>query len=280
MTLRLALIFSTTGSYGALGQTALAGALGAIETQHRRGAGHDARVSAGLELRLGVKDAAAGPRLPDRPRDRSTGRASRAARGADARTCPPRDPRIGPDCVIDSLIGPSNTSFLQELAAHADRAPIRAPSFTQSEADLAEIGPTAEGLVSAGSFFEANAGDTLRDAARRHAPNGRVSSFLATSFAAIEILSAAVDRIGTDEPATVFRAAAATPAVTAMGIIPIDPVLRHAMLTPRRAIARDGRFDIVQSAAHSVAVDHYLTALPAGRQRPAPAPRRRLRIVK
>lgn len=39
MTLRLGLIFSTTGSYAALGQSALAGALAAIESLQR----HDTR---------------------------------------------------------------------------------------------------------------------------------------------------------------------------------------------------------------------------------------------
>lgn len=164
------------------------------------------------------------------------------------------------DCVVDSLIGPSNTSFLRGLAAGAEgAAPVRVVSFNQTEADLSDIGPAANGLLSAGSFFEPDATADLRRAARRHAPNGRVSSFLATSFAAVEIIAAAVRRAGTDDPAAVFRAAAAHPCATAMGTMPIDPVLRHAMLSPRLSIARDGRFDIVQRADRPVPADPYMT---------------------
>ncbi|MEI4232973.1 transporter substrate-binding protein [Roseovarius sp. D22-M7] len=371
MTLRLGLIFSTTGSYAALGQSAMAGALGAIETLHRRGAPQIMPVIAdprgdmvayecmtremlesgvrhivgaitswsrkemipllerhggllwypcpyeGFESNDHVVYLGASPNHHVVPvtdwiatqgmrrafligsnyvwgwetlrlaRDGLTARGIEVVGERHVPLGAPTPAHIldeirdaAPDCVIDSLIGPSNTSFLQGLAAHPDRPPIQVLSFNQSEADLAEIGPAANGLVSAGSFFEANAGDTLCDAARRHAPNGRVSSFFATSFAAVEILSAAVRAAGTDDPATVFRAAAATPAVTAMGIMPIDPVLRHAKLTPRLAIAKDGRFDIVNSAAHPVAADPYMTAQSAGRQRPAPGPHRKLRVVK
>jgi branched-chain amino acid transport system substrate-binding protein len=186
------------------------------------------------------------------------------------------------DCVIDSLIGPSNTSFLQGLSARgrADRPTAQVVSFNQSEADLAEIGSAANGLLSAGSFFEENASDVLRDAARRHAPNGRVSSFFATSFAAVEMMFAAVQRAGTDAPSAVFRAAVETPVTTVMGTIPIDPVLRHAMLTPRLAVARNGRFEIVHCADAPVAADPYITSQTARRPRSIPVPQRKLRVIK
>lgn len=186
------------------------------------------------------------------------------------------------DCVVDSLIGPSNTSFLQGMAARgvADCPPVQVVSFNQSEADLDEIGPAADGLLSAGSFFEANASDMLCDAARRHAPNGRVSSFFATSFAAVEMIAAAVHNAGTDDPSAVFRAAIETPVVTAMGSMPIDPVLRHAMLTPRLAIARNGRFEVMQSAAAPVTADPYMTSQAAAKSRAQPVPQRKLRVVK
>jgi branched-chain amino acid transport system substrate-binding protein len=186
------------------------------------------------------------------------------------------------DCVIDSLIGPSNTSFLQGLAARnmAGAQPVQVVSFNQTEADLDEIGPAANGLLSAGSFFEPNASDMLRDVARRHAPNQRVSSFFATSFAAVEIISAAVRRAGTDDPSTVFRAAAETPVVTAMGAMPIDPVLRHTMLTPRLSIARNGSFEVVQYAEAPIAADPYMTSQTAGFPGSNPVPRRELRVVK
>jgi branched-chain amino acid transport system substrate-binding protein len=136
---------------------------------------------------------------------------------------------------------------------------VRVVSFNQTEADLAEIGPAANGLLSVGSFFETDANDDLRDAARRYAPNRRVSSFLATSFAAVEIISAAVRRAGTDDPSAVFRAAVENPIETAMGTMPIDPVMRHAMLTPRLSIANDGYFNIVQRSDTPVPADPYMT---------------------
>jgi len=186
------------------------------------------------------------------------------------------------DCVIDSLIGPSNTSFLQGLAARSktDRPAVQVASFNQSEADLAEIGSAANGLLSAGSFFEENADDLLCEAARRHAPNGRVSSFFATSFAAVEMINAAVQRAGTDAPAAVFQAALETPVTTVMGTMPIDPVMRHAMLTPRLAIARNGSFEIVHCTEAPVAADPYMTSQTARLPRSTPVPQRKLRVVR
>ena len=186
------------------------------------------------------------------------------------------------DCVIDSLIGPSNTSFLQGLAARSrsHRPAVQVASFNQSEADLTEIGSAANGLLSAGSFFEENADDTLRDAARRHAPNGRVSSFFATSFAAVEMIACAVQRAGTDSPAAVFQAAAEEPMTTTMGMVSIDPVMRHAMLTPRLAIARNGSFKIVQCTDAPVAADPYMTTQTARLPRCTPLPKGKLRVVK
>jgi branched-chain amino acid transport system substrate-binding protein len=372
VTLRLGLVFSTTGSYGALGQSALAGALGAMETLARRGAAPIAPVIAdpggdlaayermtrtmlesgvrhivgaitswsrkemipllerhggllwypcpyeGFESNDHVVYLGASPNhhvVPVTDWIAAQGlqrafllgsnyvwgwetlrlaRECLTARGIEVvgeRHVPLgaetpahildeiREQRA--DCVIDSLIGPSNTSFLQGLSARceAGQKPVRVVSFNQTEADLAEIGPAADGLLSAGSFFETNADARLRECARRHAPNGRVSSFFATSFAAVEIISAAVERAGSDTPSAVFRAAAERPVATAMGQMPIDPVMRHAMLTPRLAIARNGQFDVVQCAGAPVAADPYMTGQ-APRRPAAAQAHSRLRVVK
>ncbi|GAW34462.1 aliphatic amidase expression-regulating protein [Roseovarius sp. A-2] len=373
MTLRLGLVFSTTGSYGALGQSALAGALGAIERLARHGAAPITPVIAdpggdlaayermtremlesgvrhivgaitswsrkemipllerhggllwypcpyeGFESNDHVVYLGASPNhhvVPVADWIAAQGLRRAFLVGSNyvwgwetlrlAREClmdrgievvGERHVPLGADtpahifneirdqqadCVIDSLIGPSNTSFLLGLAARrtSDCPPVRVVSFNQTEADLAEIGPAADGLLSAGSFFETNADEALRDVARRHAPNGRVSSFFATSFAAVEIISAAVARAGSDSPPAVFRAATDGPVSTVMGPMPIDPVLRHAMLTPRLAIACKGQFDVVQCAGAPVAADPYMTARSARRPAPAAQAQRRLRVVK
>lgn len=350
--LRLGLIFSTTGSYAALGQSALAGALGAIELQEQRGGGKITPVVADPGGDLAAYDRMTRALLKSGVRHivgaiTSSSRKEiiplmERYRGLLWYTCPyegfesndhvvylgtspnhhvvpvvdwiaaqglrrvylvgsnyvwgwetlrlareclsarditvvgERHVPLGEEtpahiideihdrqaeCVVDSLIGPSNTSFLRGLAARTrPSAPrVRVVSFNQTEADLAEIGPAANGLLSVGSFFETDANDDLRDAARRYAPNRRVSSFLATSFAAVEIISAAVRRAGTDDPSAVFRAAVENPIETAMGTMPIDPVMRHAMLTPRLSIANDGYFNIVQRSDTPVPADPYMT---------------------
>mgnify|MGYP005841247093 CR=1 FL=1 len=186
---------------------------------------------------------------------------------------------LGVDCVVDSLIGPSNATFLQALAAR-DPGRVGRPghvvSFNQTEADLAELGPGAEGLLSAGPLFECEASANLVTAARRHAPNGRVSAVLASSYAAVEIFAVAVARAGSDDPAAVFRSAAAAPVATAMGDIGIDPVLRHAAFCPRLALVEDGRFRVIRSEQVEVPADPYLT----GRTSPQPTRRADLRVVK
>lgn len=193
-----------------------------------------------------------------------------------------------PDFLVNSLIGPSNVAFMHALAEldwrkdpHAGTAcPV--VSCNQTEADLDELGSAADGMLSAGSFFECLAGADFRRRAGSHAPNGRASSFLATSYAAVRILARAVAEAGTDEPRAVFRAAARTSHETVLGPVTIDPVTRHAALTPHLARAAGGVFDIVESAGRAVAADPYLTSLPpivgAGGFQPNPKPE--LRIVR
>ena len=167
-----------------------------------------------------------------------------------------------PDCVVNSLIGPSSVSFVRGLGARdPDRRgrPGHLVSFNQTEADLDELGPYADGLLSAGGFFAEDASPELRAVARTHAPNGRVSAFLATAHAAVELFAAAVARAGTDTPHAVFRATCDAPVATALGDIRIDPVMRHAALAPRLALAGEGRFHVIDRAAAPVAADPYLS---------------------
>jgi len=184
----------------------------------------------------------------------------------------------GADCVCNSLIGPSNSTFLRDLMA---RDPARrgrdghVVSFNQTEADLDTLGSAADGLLSAGAFFEEDADPALVDAAARFAPNARVSAFLASAYAAVEIFAAAARTAGTDAPRKVFAAASAHPHLTAMGEMRIDPVMRHAALAPRLALARDGAFRVIDRAPATIPADPYLA-----HQRQADRPRRpNLKVV-
>ena len=184
----------------------------------------------------------------------------------------------GADCVCNSLIGPSNTSFLHDLATRnpARRGrPGHVVSFNQTEADLEELGPAADGLLSAGAFFEEDAGPALLRAARAYAPRGRASAFLASAHAAVEIFAAAAIAAGTDAPRAVFAAASEGPVRTAMGDLRIDPEMRHAALAPRLALAEGGRFRVIDRAPEAVPADPYLA-----RQGVSAVPRRPdLRVV-
>ncbi len=179
----------------------------------------------------------------------------------------------GAECVCNSLIGPSNASFLHDLAARDPGRrgrPGHMVSFNQTEADLDALGPAADGLVAAGGFFEEDAGPVLTRAAATYAPNGRVSAFLASTYAAVEIFAASALRAGTDTHRAVFAAACQAPHDTAMGELHIDPVMRHAALAPRLALAEGGRFRVIQRAGAAVPADPYLTgqAVGAARRRP------------
>ncbi len=178
-----------------------------------------------------------------------------------------------PDCVVNSLIGPSGVTLLQDLAARDASRRGRAGhmvSFNQTEADLDQLGPAADGLLSAGSFFAGDASPALVSAAQRRAPNARPSAFLAGAHAAVEIFAAAALEAGTDDPRALFAAASARPTPTAMGEVAIDPVLRHAGHAPRLALARGGRFEIVARAPDAVPADPYLArqGTPGAQRRP------------
>ena len=149
-------------------------------------------------------------------------------------------------------------------------------SFNQTEADLGQLGPAADGLLSAGGFFEEDAGPALRHAAETYAPNGRASAFLASAHAAVEIFAAAAMRAGTDDPRAVFAAASEGSNPTAMGDLRIDPVMRHAGLSPRLALAQSGGFRVIERAAEAVPADPYLARQTA----PDLLRRPNLRVVK
>ncbi|SFP18169.1 transporter substrate-binding protein [Tranquillimonas alkanivorans] len=176
-----------------------------------------------------------------------------------------------PDVIVNSLIGPSNVAFMRALGERpgwGSGEPGRVVSCNQTEVDLADLGPAGDGMLSAASFFEELADGDFRRRVAARAPNGRVSSFLATSYAAVQTLAEAVARAGTDDPRAVFRAASGAPTDTVLGPLDIDAVTRHAALRPHLALAGQGDFHVIQSAEAPVPADPYLTNMPAGKARP------------
>lgn len=180
-----------------------------------------------------------------------------------------------PDVIVNSLIGPSNVAFMQALARQGARATV--VSCNQTEADLEALGPAADGMLSAGSFFEPLAEHAFRARARAAAPGGRLSAMFATSYAAVQVLAAAVAAAGDDAPKAVFRAVASRDISTVLGPVRIDPVTRHAALTPHLARAQDGQFHVIRAASAPEPADPYLTRVDVARgpARSAPA----LRVV-
>ncbi|MGR3494025.1 transporter substrate-binding protein [Citreimonas sp.] len=166
---------------------------------------------------------------------------------------------VRPEIVMNSLIGPSNVAFLRGLPTQ-DRPKIL--SCNQTEADLDSLGDAGEGLISAGSFFEALGPDAFVARAAQSAPNGRCSGFLATTYASVRLLADSVRRAGTTSPRAVFEAACARPHDTVLGPVAVDPVTRHAALTPHIAALRSGRFEILASASAPIPADPYLINLP------------------
>ncbi|WP_177208264.1 transporter substrate-binding protein [Tropicimonas isoalkanivorans] len=183
----------------------------------------------------------------------------------------------GPDLIVDSLIGPSNHAFMQALAAERPTGgrPLIV-SANQTEADLAALGPAAEGMMSIGAWFEAVSGEGFRARiAERYGPDYRASCNFATAYAAIQLLAEGFANAGCDDPQAVFSAVAGRSHETVLGEIEINSVSRHTSLVPRLAVAEGGRFRIIVDQDHAIAPDPYLTNV-------APAPARRapnLRIV-
>jgi len=187
----------------------------------------------------------------------------------------------GPDLIVNSLIGPSNHAFMQTLSRLdlPDGRPL-VVSANQTEADLAALGPAADGMLSIGAWFETISGpETAAFRARiasRYGAEYRASCNFATAYAAVHLLARGLVRAGHDDPRAVFDAVADRDEDTVLGRIRIDPVSRHTSLIPRLAAAEDGTFRILSEPDRAVPPDPYLTRAPAQKQ---PLTQPKLRIV-
>ncbi|TCO70099.1 amino acid/amide ABC transporter substrate-binding protein (HAAT family) [Rhodovulum euryhalinum] len=186
-----------------------------------------------------------------------------------------------PDLIVNSLIGPSNHAFMQALS-HPDLSAERplVVSANQTEADLAALGPAADGMLSIGAWFETVAGAPTAGfrarIAHQFGAEYRASCNFATAYTAVHLLALGLARVGHADPRAVFDAVAGADHATVLGRIRIDPVTRHTSLIPRLAMAEGGAFRIVSDPATAAAPDPYLTRVaPTTPRRSAPA----LRIV-
>jgi len=169
-----------------------------------------------------------------------------------------------PQVIVNSLIGPSNYTFMQALARlKAGGLDCTVISANQTEADLEALGPAAEGMLTIGAWFE-----TLGDAgtaefreriARRYGAGYRASCNFATAYTAVKLLATGLERAGRDDPRAVFDAVADGVEDTVLGPITVDGTTRHTSLIPRLAVARGGAFEIIADPGHAVAPDPYLT---------------------
>lgn len=168
-----------------------------------------------------------------------------------------------PGVIVNGLIGPSNYAFMQGLAAlKAQGLDVTVVSANQTEADLDELGPAADGMLSIASWFE-TLGDmeNLRfrgKIAARFGSDYHSSCFFATAYAAVKLLATGLALAKTDDPKTVFNAVAGVEHQSVLGPITVDPVTRHTSLTPRIAVAKNGAFEIVDPGT-AIAPDPYLT---------------------
>lgn len=185
------------------------------------------------------------------------------------------------DLVVNSLIGPTNHAFVRALAPMPARPQL--VSANQTEADLDELGPAADGMLSIAPWFGTAVNDRNRAfmarAAATHAGGIRPSCFFATSYVAIHLLARGVLDAGGDQPTRVFDAVADRSHDTVLGPITIDPTTRHTELTPRLAVARGGSFDVVETFAKPVAADPYLTHARQPANDVASAARPELKVV-
>ncbi|AUM75148.1 transporter substrate-binding protein [Paracoccus jeotgali] len=180
----------------------------------------------------------------------------------------------GCDLVVNSLIGPSNHAFVRAMARLTPRPQL--VSANQTEADLDEMGASADGMLSIAPWFDAGSGEGLRGA---EAGGARASCFFATSYVAIHLLAQAIRSAGDDHPIRVFDAIKDRRLDTVLGPLRIDPGNRHTELTPRIAVAQGGRFDVVETFAAPVPPDPYLIQTGQARTPLAPADRPSLRLV-
>lgn len=172
-----------------------------------------------------------------------------------------------PDFVLNSLIGPSQYTFLQAYAdlgredAHFRPETCPVLSCNLTECELPAIGAAAEGLIAAGPYFRGAPGGLH---------SGRFgSSHEASAHAAVWMLA----RLLAGQPGAENLPISALLSDQAAAAIGVDPHTHHTTLPALIGQVRGGRFDVVRDFGR-IASDPYLT-----RGRDLPSPAAKLRVV-
>jgi len=194
-----------------------------------------------------------------------------------------------PDFIFNTLIGTSAYHFLRDFRSTCRGRGIDQPrtmpvaSCSLAEPELEAIGPEAvDGHLSSSVYFTSI--DTPRNRAFTAAyaarfPEGPTASAdTESSYIAVHLLARALARAGTQDAATVRRAACADGFDAPQGPVRLDETTLHACLTPRIGLSTAAsRFTIVAQAEEPVAPDPYLVR---SDPRVVPVSRRpRLRVV-
>ncbi|SER33763.1 amino acid/amide ABC transporter substrate-binding protein, HAAT family [Faunimonas pinastri] len=176
-----------------------------------------------------------------------------------------------PDFVLNNLIGPSSYAFLRAYHALAqedaaflpERRPVLSCNLTELELDI--VGPAAIGHIATASYFDSiPTGENrafLGRVAARLGPKQRVSAFFVGAYSAVLLLAEAIRRTGTDDPAAIDAVAAECRPILPMGPLALDPLTKHAVLTPwlGRAVP-GGRFELLEETGRIVMPDPYMAS--------------------
>jgi len=151
-----------------------------------------------------------------------------------------------PDFVLNSLIGPSSYTFLEAMKELHFNVPTLSCNLTECE--LPALGPVAEGLISAGPYFQGSTGWPDAEGVTFG------SSFEAAAYMAVRILAALLS--GRPEAETLgLQNLLADPQAERFGI---DRATHHLTLPALIAEVRNGRFEVV-ARRDSVQPDPYLS---------------------
>jgi ABC-type branched-subunit amino acid transport system substrate-binding protein len=165
-----------------------------------------------------------------------------------------------PAFVLNNLVGESSYAFLQQLDRACAEQRVRLPvlSCNLTEAELDAVGPMhALRLLSCGPFFE-----TLNPAfcqrQQRHGPRN-CSHYYTSAYSALWLFADALQACMDASPAAICEHLFNHPMDSVLGTLSLSARNHHSALASHIAELRDGRFDILHSAAQPVAADPYLT---------------------
>jgi ABC-type branched-subunit amino acid transport system substrate-binding protein len=165
-----------------------------------------------------------------------------------------------PSFVLNNLVGESSYAFLRQLDDRCAKQGLRLPilSCNLTEAELDAVGPMrALRLFSCGPFFEALA-PAFCARQQRHGTR-RCSHYYAGAYAALRLFADALQACGDAAPTAIRDYLYSHSLPSVLGPLTLSSHNHHSALGSHIAELRQGRFEIVHSAAQPIAADPYLT---------------------